>query len=313
MMSLPDFREKQILCVRANRDMENRLQFSNENIVFAQDGKKINQISCYKVFAVFIIGDFSLTSVLIRNCHKYGIAIFLLKDNFECYGVVGSVLAGNYLLREKQYSEVRGFEIAKKIVKNKITNQYSLLKEAGLTEGIDLARALSQADEAMDNQELLGVEGNFSKTFFQKYFKELGWKRRMPRTKFDINNVVLDIGYTFLFNFIDSLLNLYGFDTYRGFYHKLFFQRKSLACDLMEPFRCLVDKQILKSFHLKQFKLEDFVVVNGRYALSYDKQREYMAIFLDCLMDRKEDLFKYIKNFYYWIMKGEGEPPEFNI
>ena len=54
------------------------------------------------------------------------------------------------------------------------------------------------------------------------------------------------------FNCMDSLLRLYGFDTYKGFYHKLFFQRKSLACDVMEPFRCVIDKQILKAFNLGQ-------------------------------------------------------------
>ena len=52
----------------------------------------------------------------------------------------------------------------------------------------------------------------------------------------------MDIGYTYLFNFIDALLRLYGFDTYLGFYHKEFYQRKSLVCDVVEPFRCIIDK-----------------------------------------------------------------------
>ena len=86
MMSLPDFREKQILFITNEQGAENKIQFKNDNIVFVKDGKIVNQISCHKVFAVFIIGDTSITTVLIKNCHKYGISLFLMKYNFEVYG-----------------------------------------------------------------------------------------------------------------------------------------------------------------------------------------------------------------------------------
>ena len=74
---------------------------------------------------------------------------------------------------------------------------------------------------------LLGVEGNYSKYFFKTYLVPAGWRRRAPRTKEDIPNLLMDIGYTYLFNFIDSLLRLHGFDTYKGYYHKLFFDDKA--------------------------------------------------------------------------------------
>lgn len=72
----------------------------------------------------------------------------------------------------------------------------------------------------------------------------------MPRTRADIPNLLMDIGYTFIYNFVEANLNLYGFDIYKGFYHQLFFERKSLVCDLVEPFRCLIDKQIRKMYNL---------------------------------------------------------------
>jgi CRISPR-associated protein Cas1 len=62
-------------------------------------------------------------------------------------------------------------------------------------------------------------------------------------------------------------LRLYGFDVYKGFYHKLFFNRKSLASDIMEPFRCVIDKALLKAFNLKQINEKDFKIVDGRYVL----------------------------------------------
>lgn len=311
MMSLPDFREKQILFVDARYGVENRLQFQNDNILYKKDGRNINRISCLKVFAIFIVGDFTMTSILARQCRKYGISLFLLSNNFETYAEINSGLESNFLLRDKQYKFENEILIAKSIVRNKIFNQLCLLKRKHSNFGLEneFKKIEEKIEKAENEKELLGIEGVFSKDFFSEYFKPMKWIRRMPRTKFDINNVLLDIGYTFLFNFIDSLLRLYGFDTYKGFYHKLFFQRKSLACDIMEPFRCLVDRQLLKSFNLGQIKNSDFEYKNGRYQISFENRQKYAGIFLEAIMDNKEEMFNYVRDFYrFLVVEGKSMP-----
>ncbi len=310
-MSLSDFREKQILFIEAMNGIENCLQFRNDNILYKKDGRNSNKISCFKVFTIFIIGNFTLSSVLIKKCKKYGISLFLLGNNFENYATINSGLESNYILREKQYKNEEELEMAKELVKNKIINQRALLKEKGgtinsedKTEEIEL-----KIKNIKDEKELLGLEGNYTKEFFGEYFKEINWIRRMPRTKYDINNVLLDIGYTFLFNFIEALLRLYGFDTYKGFYHKLFFQRKSLSCDVVEPFRCLIDRQLVKSHNLGQISNLDFEYINGKYSLSFENQRKYLAIFFGAIIKNKEDMFLYVKNLYrHFVVDGVDFP-----
>jgi len=308
-MSLPDFREKQILFIRAEKDLDNKLHFKNDNLTFVKDGKIINQLSCYKIFVVFIIGD----------CNKYGISIFLLKNNFEVYATINSESAGNFLLRGKQYTKNKqdNLELAKRIVKNKIFNQFTLLREVKkIKDGrLNLKSIFAKIDEVQDCNSLLGLEGNASKMFFKKYFAELNWYKRMPRTKVDEINILLDIGYTFLFNFVDSLLLLYGFDTYKGFYHTLFFQRKSLSCDIMEPFRSIIDRQIIKSANLKQIDLTDFKKTkDGSYFLSYDKQSKYLRFFSEAIMEQKEGIFLFVRDYYYFVMKDGGvDFPNFKI
>lgn len=131
MLSLPDFREKQIVYLISKPGANQKLQFWNDNIRLLENDRPVNQISCSRVFAVFIIGDFSITTKLIKNCKEYGISLFLLKHNFEVYASVVAEAEGNYLLRAKQYSLKNEFEIAKNIVKNKACNQLQLLNEAG--------------------------------------------------------------------------------------------------------------------------------------------------------------------------------------
>lgn len=87
------------------------------------------------------------------------------------------------------------------------------------------------------------------------YFDNVQWNGRKPRIKSDYVNVVLDIGYTMLFNIVDAMLQVYGFDTYYGVFHKCFYMRKSLVCDIMEPIRLIIDYEVRKAINLGQCKL----------------------------------------------------------
>lgn len=309
MMSLPDFKEKQILFISTKESDINKVKFSNDNICFTIDEQIENQISCHKIFAVFIIGECSLTTVFIRNCRKYGISIFLMNRNFQTYANIISKAEGNYLIRQKQYfaSEKNNLVSAQKLVCNKIQNQIHLLKTSKL-ETQTLFDLQQKTKEVSSFNDLLGTEGAASKLFFKSYFAKIGWYRRLPQTKIDITNLLMDIGYTFLFNFIDGMIGIYGLDSYIGFYHKLFFQRKSLSCDLMEPFRCIIDKEILKSYNLQQINEKDFKVVKGNYRMDTKSRDKYLEIFAIAIMDSKKDIFCYVRDYYYHIMNGADFP-----
>ncbi|HOM88093.1 MAG TPA: CRISPR-associated endonuclease Cas1, partial [Spirochaetota bacterium] len=135
------------------------------------------------------------------------------------------------------------------------------------------------------------------------------------RTKIDTTNTLLDIGYTFLFNIMDAMLNLYGFDVYRGVYHRNFYQRKSLVCDMVEPFRCIIDKKIKNAYNLGQIKAADFTESRGQYFLNHDKNKEYTGWLLQEIMKYKKDMFVYVQKYYRAFMKEKPikDYPEFLI
>lgn len=317
MLTLPNFIEKKIIFIGFS-ESANEIKFKNENICLYKNGEFINQISCFMVFSVFIFGDFSLTSVLIRKLKKYGISVFMLSQNFNCYAQINSEAEGNFMLREKQYNlnQKSSLILAKKIIKNKIKNQNKLLKQKQLEKSLNKNNKLSaQIKSVKTNQSLLGIEGQTSKIFFQSYFKPINWYRRAPRTKEDIPNLLLDIGYTFLFNYTDSLLKLFGFDVYKGFYHQNFFQRKSLSCDLMEPMRSIIDKKLLKAFNLKQINDKDFNFKNGNFSFKqWSYSRKYCYLFSEEIMDKREEIYNFILNFYrYFMNEKKYSFKEFNI
>ena len=317
MLTFPDFKEKRILFINIEYGHDYLLQLTNDNIRFIRDGEAIDQMSCHIVFAVFIVGDLSITTALLKKLASYGISVFFLNHNLAVKASVMSEAEGNYLLRQKQYGSKNDLYIASNIVLNKIGNQEAALKKHKKQYDLKVfEHAIKTLKDVKDNQQLLGIEGNVGKTYFQSLFAEIGWVRRAPQTKEDINNLLLDIGYTYLFNFCDALLRLFGFDTYKGYYHQLFFQRKSLACDVVEPIRPIIDCQLLKSFHLKQIQEKDFVFKNGRFEFKngFKSYKIYSSIFLEAINVKREDIYLFVLNFYRHIMDDKKYPfPKFYI
>lgn len=318
MLTMPDFREKQIVFFRPEFGKDIRLRIKNQNIALERDGKVVNQVATEKALSVFVLGEISFTSVLLRKCLENGVSVFFLKRNLETYATVGAAAEGNYLLREKQYalSSERGLTIARHIVKNKIRNQFRLVRERDTSPSEEIERdVIANVDVADSMQSLLGLEGGVSRYFFRSYFSEMNWRRRVPRGKADPENILLDIGYSMLFNYVDSILRLFGFDTYRGIYHQLFFQRKSLACDIEEPFRSIIDRKLLKMHNLGQIRKDDFRYSPKRkqYYLGYKESPRYAQLFMEAILERKEDMYSYVRDFYYAILNETEDLPEFDI
>lgn len=319
MLSLPDFRYKQIIVHIVKRKAE-KLRFRADNILIEDENKKvILQHSCHRIFALFIVGDISLTSVVAKYAVKYGFPIIMMNDSMKVYVRINCKADGNTLLRIRQYTGQNNLEIARKIVSLKINNQISLL-ESLRYKSQDDKNAIKKIKEinlfqASSSNQLMGLEGMASKIFFAAYFRPLNWQRREPRCRRDIYNLLLDIGYTHLFNFIEGLLSLYGFDVYCGVYHTFFYQRKSLVCDLIEPFRCIIDRRLRKAYRLKQISEEDFQFHHFQYQLSWDKQGKYIQLFWKDILEEKENIFLFIQSYYRWLMKDKEllEFPQYEL
>lgn len=232
-----------------------------------QEGKSLvlTKFPFQKILALFIIGHITVTTPLIEKCKKFNVALVVTKPNLRPVFYWSDTAEANYLLRRQQHIFPKDdISIAKVIVSNKISNQLIALKKTRRTDELT-AEAIAHCEAALntiydivDYDSLLGLEGSAARSYFAAYYQKQGWKGRRPRVKSDVLNVVLDIGYTILFNYIECFVRMFGFDLYVGVYHRLWFKRKSLICDLMEPFRCLIDHTVLLGFNRKQFNEKDF-------------------------------------------------------
>ena len=323
MISKNDFEKKQLVLLFANHG--EKLSFKNDNLVVTDHGGKIKfQSTCYRVFSIFVIGNITITTGLIMRARKFCFSIVLMNGNLRVYDVLGFVAEGNTLLHGRQYglSQDEQLIISKRIVQNKIANQRlalmrQLIRGDAINEAITSLKNLQRkAGEAKDIQSLMGTEGTAAKLYFPHQFNNCDWKGRRPRAKQDYINATLDIGYTLLFNYIDALIKVFGFDAFKGVLHQEFYQRKSLVCDLVEPFRPVMDLCIRRAISLRQCKEEDFSRENYHWRLPWSKNKEYVLFLVQPLVERRTEVFAYVRDYYRAVSKptlDETEVPVFKL
>lgn len=310
MFTNKDLEYKSIFVVNC---IEHRsLRVSNGELLLEEttEKKTLTKMPFQKMLALFVIGHISITTPLIEKCKKFNVALCVMKQNLRPVFFFGESAEANYLLRQKQYAlQKEDITAAKALMYSKISNQRKLLKNTRRKDSLT-TYAIMQCDATLDRLPdvgsydiLMGLEGSVAKSFFAAYYQDLDWQQRVPRLKCDALNATLDIGYTILFNYIEAFARMFGFDLYMGVYHRLWFKRKSLVCDLVEPFRCIIDQQMRKAYNLGQIKSDDFDVVKGEYRLKFEKNGEYCRLFYSALIDHKKDIFNYIQGFYRQFMK----------
>lgn len=308
MITTTDFSKKQIAFAFVAEG--EKMALLNDNFIIKDKDEKIKfQATCYRLFLVYVVGHCSLTTPLIQSAKKFGFFFVLMTTSFRPYAIIGGEKDGNTLLKEKQYS-YHNLDIAKHITKNKIRNQRTVLKNIRyktktVENGIGmLSEYESKIDACQTLNEIMAYEGLSSKAYFERLFTNFCWKGRQPRLKRDIVNSSLDIGYTLLFGFVESLLSCYGFDTFCGVMHCQFYMRKSLVCDIEEPFRVIIDTEVHKAINLNQIQEKDFLLKDNRYLLKWENNSRYVKFLMQALLEEKDEIFLYIQSYYRAFMKG---------
>lgn len=310
MLSEPDFIEKKIVLVYPKDG--DKISFQNDNLIITDFNNKTKlQLSCYKIFSIFIVGGFTLTSGVVEKSKKFGFSIVFFNSSFKIYSCINYAMEGNTLLRKKQYTTTKGNEIGKQIIINKIIKQKETLiklRDKNVKDGIEKLdeQIMKLMSKDYNDYEIMGIEGIAAKVYFNRLYKSFDWKGRQPRVKRDKINSLLDIGYTILFNYIEAILNIYGFDVYKGNLHKEFYKRKSLVCDMIEPFRPIVDYKIKNMMNLKQIDNYEFKIDNGQYHLNWKDSSKFTSSILEEIAVYKKSIFRYIQSYYRWFMKDKN-------
>ena len=131
------------------------------------------------------------------------------------------------------------------IIKEKIRNQSKILRKVGKEELS--SQLLNYCDEVVFDDKT-NREGHAAKVYFNNVFGE-GFKR----TDNSYINAALNYGYSIILSQFNRTICSSGYLTQIGIHHKSENNQFNFSCDLMEPFRPIVDKIALSTSE-KTFK-----------------------------------------------------------
>ncbi|MDI6917645.1 MAG: CRISPR-associated endonuclease Cas1, partial [Thermoplasmatales archaeon] len=192
-------------------------------------------------------------------------------------------------------------EIAKEIIDCAIYNKIRLLQGIAKNRGVDFENEINEMNvarntvaDSRNNNELMGVEGHATKTYFGSLYKlipeDFGFIKREKHPPKDPVNAMLSYGYTVLRSRVEYGLMLAGLNIYEGIIHSTYRDRVSLGFDLMEEFRQpIVDRMVLTTIVRGQVKIEDFDVKQDMCYMGEEIKRKY----LDILYCRLEEEYVY--------------------
>lgn len=148
-----------------------------------------------------------------------------------------------------------------KVVYQKIKNQANLLFKLGFDEYLKLNEYI----EELQLGDVTNREGHSAKVYFNALFG-----KEFSRDNESNINAALNYGYSILLSSFNKEIVKNGYLTQLGLCHKNEFNFFNLSCDLMEPFRILVDNKVYdkkSEVFDKNFKWELVNLLNGKVVI----------------------------------------------
>ncbi len=159
------------------------------------------------------------------------------------------------------------------IVAEKIRKQADFLEEQERFNESSLLRSyLSQ----IEPHDATNREGHAAKVYFNALFG-----MDFTRSEENVTNAALNYGYSIILSAFNREIVSHGYLTQLGVFHDNMFNHFNLSCDLMEPFRILIDRKV-KSMSLTDFDSEEkhglVNVLNDTVVINRTKQTVLNAI-----------------------------------
>jgi len=261
----------------------------SSNVLRIKERRKvIQEVRIGELSQVSVFGNNMLTAGALQGLCAAEIPVAHYSIGGWFYGLTGGLGLKNVFLRRDQFrrAEEPAFclRFARALVATKLRNQRTLLKrnhiEPPRAALDDLRRLSDRALRAGSLPELLGIEGNGARAYFEPFagmlkadsgasplrFDFTGRNRRPPR---DPVNAMLSFAYALLVKDLTLTCLGVGFDPFLGFFHQLRFGRPALALDLMEGFRPLVaDSAVLTAINTRMVQPDAFLSAGNAVTLN---------------------------------------------
>ncbi len=278
---------------------QSKINYKNRFLVVKQDNDEkyihLSEIDTIIVDSISV----SISAYLLKELSDNKINIIFCDDKHNPFGELSSYYSRHNT--SKKIKEQISWKVSKKdllwekIVKNKILNQASLLKKINSDK---YKLVLSYVDDVVPGDKT-NREGHSAKVYFNALYG-----MHFVRNHQDNINAALNYGYAILLSTVNKEVVSNGYLTQLGIHHKNEFNEFNLTCDLMEPFRVIIDNFVYYNQDREldtNYKLDIVNIFNNTYKYLGKNYtlKDIIKFFVKNTLDSINDINRYKEFIYY--------------
>lgn len=248
---------------------QSKLSYKNRFLVVKQDNDEkyvhLSEIDTIIVDSIAV----SISTYLLKELSDSKINIIFCDEKHNPFGELSSYYSSHNTSKKIQkqinWLKENKDKMWQNIIKNKIINQALMMKKINSNK-YELLLAYIEDVLSADKT---NREGHAAKVYFNELFG-----KDFVRNESDNINAALNYGYAILLSTINKEVISNGYLTQMGIHHKNEFNEFNLSCDLMEPFRIVIDNFVYYNQEKElntEFKLDIVNIFNSRYTYENKK------------------------------------------
>lgn len=275
------------------------LSLDGENLVCKIEGVEKLRIPFENIENIVCFNYIGCSPALMGKCVGKTIPINFVSPQGKFLAKVCGETKGNVFLRVAQIDRFRenGILLAQNTMAAKFSNCRQVLRRTlhdrpELREDSEIKTVMEILEQGIEKvfqaetiEGIVGIEGNCARSYFSVFDKMItnpkstfSFEYRTKRPPLDPVNAVLSFVYTLMTNEFAASLETVGLDNYIGFCHSLRSGRSSLACDLVEETRCIVERFVLTLLNLQIIGENDFEKqISGAVWLNEDGRKKVLS------------------------------------
>lgn len=265
-----------------------KLSYKNDYLIIRSDTLQMIHLSEINII-VIENGMVSITSYLINELANNKIKLIFCDEKHnpssELIPYYGAHNTSKKILNQIEWKKDRKEQVWQQIIKDKIHNQAKILEKLSI-QGYE---KLYEYEKQVELNDKTNREGHAAKVYFNLLFG-----KDFIRGKGDNVNIALDYGYTILLSVFNREIVSKGYITPLGINHKNEFNQFNLSCDLMEPYRPLIDYIVYNNADRvfeKTYKYKLINVINE--TVTIDNKEQYVANAIPLFIN---SVFRFLEN-----------------
>lgn len=238
-------------------DTPGKLSFQNGYLILRNE--TLTKIHISEIRILIISSTMvNITCVALCELSRAGVKVVFCDEKYNPYGEIidyyGCCNSSKKIQQQIAWNQETKISVKTLIIHRKINNQMLLLRKYGFS---DRAEILEEYLSELELDDVTNREGHAAKVYFNSLFGN-----EFNRNINSDVNAALNYGYSIILSAVNREITANGCLTQLGVNHCNEFNEFNLACDLMEPFRVVIDEYVFINKERAFDKLYKYDLVN---------------------------------------------------